>query len=87
MRQADIPREQTLLWNIIPWWNGTKSVETLERKHGLRQVCEMTHLLPSLRVVVLVGPTVAVFSGVLLVLALAVTLNARVRNAPRHSGL
>lgn len=33
------------------------------------------------------GPTVAVFSGVLLLLALGVTFNARVRNAPRHSGL
>ncbi len=26
MRQAGIAREETVLWNVIPWWNGTRTI-------------------------------------------------------------
>ncbi|WP_052650398.1 ADP-ribosylglycohydrolase family protein [Paracoccus sp. PAMC 22219] len=26
MRQVRIPREDTVLWNVIPWWNGTRNI-------------------------------------------------------------
>jgi len=36
MRQADIPRELTILWNVIPWWNVRRGVERLELLDGAR---------------------------------------------------
>jgi Uracil DNA glycosylase superfamily len=55
MRQADIPRELTILWNVIPWWNGSRPVERLELQDGARRVVELIHLLRNPRAVVLVG--------------------------------
>jgi hypothetical protein len=59
MRQADIPRELTILWNVIPWWNGTRAVERLELQDGARRVFELIHLLRQPRAVVLVGSKAA----------------------------
>lgn len=59
MRQADIPRELTILWNVIPWWNGTRAVGRLELQEGARRVCELIHLLRQPRAVVLVGSKAA----------------------------
>lgn len=30
MREAEIPREEAVLWNVIPWWNGTRAIKTEE---------------------------------------------------------
>jgi hypothetical protein len=59
MREAEIPRELTALWNFIPWWNGTLAIERLELQDGARRVFELIHLLRSLRAVVLVGSKAA----------------------------
>jgi hypothetical protein len=59
MLAAGIPREATCLWNLIPWWNGTRQVTAAELQRGTRCVSELVDLLPSLRVVVLVGLSAA----------------------------
>ncbi len=46
MAEAGIPRRMTLIWNVIPWWNGTIAIGRGELAQGL---------LPALRGVVLVG--------------------------------
>lgn len=55
LRQAAIPRTETILWNLIPWWNGTRKVTRQERLAGLATIDELCGLLPALKVVVLVG--------------------------------
>lgn len=55
MRQAQIPRDLTAIWNVVPWWNGTRNVTGAELRDGSRCVRELTALLPALKVVVMVG--------------------------------
>jgi hypothetical protein len=55
MRQSKIPREHAILWNVIPWWNGTRAVKRSELEDGVSRVKDLINLLPDLRVVVLVG--------------------------------
>ena len=55
MQQAQLPRKETILWNLIPWWNGTRKVTTEERNRGLSSLSELMSLLHRLKVIVLVG--------------------------------
>ncbi len=59
MNEARIPREETLLWNVIPWWNGTIRLTPDERREGLSRLEELLDLLPRLEGVVLVGQKAA----------------------------
>ncbi len=55
MRQAGIPRKLTVIWNLIPWWNGTLKVTARELYQGVECVKELLKLLPALSAVVMVG--------------------------------
>ena len=55
MEQAHIPRKRTVIWNIIPWWNGTRKVTAEELQEGAASVDNLVKLLPALAVVVMVG--------------------------------
>ena len=55
MQAAMLPRKMTVLWNVIPWWNGTRTVTTKELLEGLERLKRLIRLLPRLRTVVLVG--------------------------------
>lgn len=55
MQQAGIPRELTVIWNVVPWWNSTASLCEDELTSGGACVQELIALLPKLRVAVLVG--------------------------------
>lgn len=59
MREAEIPRHMTVLWNVIPWWNGVIKVTGAERDAGLRRAEQLVERLPRLRCVVLVGKKAA----------------------------
>jgi hypothetical protein len=59
MRRAKLPRERTVLWNLIPWWNGTRDVSGPELKDGLDRVKDLIDLLPNLRAIMLVGTNAA----------------------------
>lgn len=58
-RDAGIPRKQTVLWNIVPGWNGTRSISNTELEGGVADLRQLLALLPNLRVVVLVGQKAA----------------------------
>ncbi|PGH59401.1 uracil-DNA glycosylase [Azospirillum palustre] len=55
MRRAEIPRKSTVIWNVIPAWNGTRKITPAEWHHGLSCVMDLVRLLPHLRAAVLVG--------------------------------
>lgn len=55
MQEAAIPRKLTVIWNVIPWWNGTVKVTGDEINEGVACVVDLIRLLPKLRAVVMVG--------------------------------
>ncbi len=55
MVSARLPRKDTVLWNVIPGWNGTRKIGSEERNEGLIELSDLLPLLQSLRTVVLVG--------------------------------
>lgn len=59
MGEAGLPRRDTAIWNVIPWWNGTIAVTAAERAAGLRELPHALALLPRLHTAVLVGRTAA----------------------------
>lgn len=59
MLQAGLPRRGTVIWNVIPWWNGSIAVTAAERAAGLRELPHALALLPRLHTAVLVGRTAA----------------------------
>ncbi len=56
---ARIPREETLLWNIVPWYIGTgrriRPARRSDVESGQEYLRQLLSLLPRLRIVVLVG--------------------------------
>lgn len=65
MVQAGLPRSETVLWNLVPWWNGTTAVTGVERVAGLAALAGLLPLLPTLDTAVLVGRTAGTARGVL----------------------
>lgn len=59
MAEAGIPREETLMWNVVPGWNGTRKITRQELLDGVGEVRNLLSLLPRVRVVVLVGKKAA----------------------------
>ena len=65
MAQAGLPRAETVLWNVVPWWNGTTAVTRAERAAGVEALAGLLPLLPGLDTAVLVGRTAGAARGVL----------------------
>ncbi len=55
MIEAGIPRAKTVLWNIIPGWNGTRKVTNNELVAGTREALNLIVRLPKAKAIVLVG--------------------------------
>lgn len=55
MYEAGLLRKRTVLWNIIPGWNGTRKVTNAELRLGVEDLNDLLPLLPKLRTIVLVG--------------------------------
>ena len=55
MKEAGLARGCTVIWNVVPGWNGTLQVTTAELLAGLDALKSLLPLLPKLRTVVLVG--------------------------------
>ena len=58
-REAGLPRERTILWNIIPWYIGTETkIRAANKKdieEGIPHLRNLLELLPKLCTVVLLG--------------------------------
>ncbi len=59
MLEAGLPRRDTAIWNVVPWWNGSIAVTAAERAAGLGELPHALALLPRLHTAVLVGRTAA----------------------------
>ena len=55
MRQAGLPREETVLWNVVPGWNGTRAISAPELKAGVADVENLLALMHGAKAIVLVG--------------------------------
>jgi hypothetical protein len=55
MKEAAVPRQGTVAWNLVPAWNGVRKVTSGEIQTGLAHLSELLRLLPRLRAAVLVG--------------------------------
>lgn len=55
LAEARVPRGESLIWNAVPWWNGTAKVTAEERRAGAEALRDLLALLPKLRTAVLVG--------------------------------
>jgi hypothetical protein len=38
MRVAKMPRKLAMIWNVIPWWNGTRDVTGEELREGIKML-------------------------------------------------
>lgn len=80
MNAAGIPREDTLMWNVVPGWNGTRKIKRQELIDGIAEVRNLMSLLSSIRVVVLVGKKAA--RAELLLGGMGVILRHSLHNSP-----
>ncbi len=56
MQEAGIPRELTVTWNVIPWWNDTTKYDRVELEEGLNCLKELINdQIRKLQAAVLVG--------------------------------
>ena len=55
MQEAGIPREKTIIWNVVPWWNGKRKVAARELSDGCDHLMELIGLLRNLKAMVFVG--------------------------------
>lgn len=55
MEIAEVDRERSILWNIVPWWNGTRAIAASELTAGTERLARLIEMLPELCVVVGVG--------------------------------
>jgi uracil-DNA glycosylase len=58
-REAEIPRERTVVWNIVPWYLGSalriRPATSSDIEDGIHWLNPLFELLPSLRAIVLLG--------------------------------
>lgn len=59
--EAGIPRAATVIWNVVPWWNGTVAITGAEKRAGAAELATFLPLLPQLRGVLLCGNAAAMF--------------------------
>lgn len=55
MQKAGLDRQLTAVWNMVPWWNGTRTIRADELHAGMNALDELLSLMENLRVIVLVG--------------------------------
>lgn len=65
MEKAGIPRRKTVIWNVVPWWNGTRRITAAELRDGVAAADTLFKLLPDLRGIMLVGRKAARVSSLL----------------------
>lgn len=55
--ESGIPRSESLLWNIMPWWDGRIAFTSAQRRLGIERLHELLAILKQLDTIVLVGGT------------------------------
>jgi uracil-DNA glycosylase len=55
LSEIDINRKDTIFWNLVPIWNGTRKTKMDEILFGSQQLVELFSILKNLKIIVLVG--------------------------------
>ncbi len=55
MHDAGIDRQDTIMWNVVPGWNGTQAIKVGELSRGVEALNRLITLLPKLKIIVCVG--------------------------------
>ena len=55
LAEAGLPRGETVLWNLVPAWNGTPRVTAREVREGLGHLAGLLPILPGLGAAILAG--------------------------------
>ncbi len=69
MREAGVPRAGVVIWNTVPWWNGTTAVRAGEARAGAAELDRLLPILPHLRGAILAGRIARVHAGPRLIAA------------------
>lgn len=64
-QMAGVDRAKSVIWNVIPGWNGTIKVTSAELRAGVEDVRHLVALLPQLQTIVLVGGKAARAEGLI----------------------
>jgi hypothetical protein len=57
LERASIPRAEVLIWNAVPWWNGTPRITAGERRDGAKALRLLISAMPELRAAAVAGKT------------------------------
>jgi hypothetical protein len=57
LERAEIPRDRALVWNAVPWWNGTTKITAEERWRGGEALRLLIAAMPRLRAAATAGRT------------------------------
>lgn len=55
MREAGIARNKTVIWNVVPGWDGDRAIKGESLGRGIESLKKLIPHLPRLRLIVLVG--------------------------------
>ncbi len=55
MTEAGIDRVDTIMWNVVPGWNGTQAIKVGELARGVDALNDLLDLLPNVSIIVCVG--------------------------------
>ena len=55
MKEAKLSRKRTVIWNVVPGWNGRRKITAPELLAGVNALKDLLPLLRNLRTIVLVG--------------------------------
>jgi hypothetical protein len=55
MKQANLPRNRTISWNVVPGWNGTRKITATELREAVAAIKDFLPMISGLRTIVFVG--------------------------------
>jgi hypothetical protein len=55
MNEAGLPRANTVIWNVVPGWDGTRTIRRGAIKSGINELKRLMPLLAEVKTIVLVG--------------------------------
>jgi hypothetical protein len=55
MNEAGLPRTNTVIWNVVPGWDGTRTIRRGAIKSGINELKRLMPLLAEVKTIVLVG--------------------------------
>jgi hypothetical protein len=55
VQDSSVPRTNTVIWNVVPGWDGTRTIRRGAIKSGINELKRLMPLLAEVKTIVLVG--------------------------------